>query len=396
MSGTFLPTATRASAKVAYFATENAITTSSITTSTITAASIVTDTLVVDGNGSNGVKVLNAVPIVFSDIGSVSTNAMSISNFGAPGTSTLSGYKFPLTVFNTASGANGYTKVGGLIVAGSAINAGDAAAVSAVIDGDINANMNFSSKVLDMKVSTITNTSANFIQFEKNVFIRPAIGSATSAGSLSLVNGAGASNFNQFSLEVNGDGANGGQLALTRFQGVSAFPVFNIDNDGNMLFKDAGATVFADNLSTIALQAGTVNGDSLFGSSRGLLGSFSGGTTGASQTGFLTTGGSSNIAVTQGAVMCLEGTVNVDTVVAGADFGWALTLNNGAQDVEIIGGITTPYKSGGALSGANLPFATTFVAQGANVQLFVTSGAGAGGADTVQANLNTPTLIRVR
>jgi hypothetical protein len=319
---------------------------------------------------------------------------MAIANFDG-NISTLAGVKTPLSIYDYGNGAYGTTQVGGLIVSGSATN-NTASGSFAIIDGNNTADLSINSRVLDFQVSSITNTLGNFIQFEENLIVRPPLGQTTAGGGVNIFNGASCSNFNQYQLAVNGDGALGGQLALTRFQGGSSFPVLNIDNDGNMLFKDPGAIVYADNLSTIALQAGTVNGGSLLGSAQGLLGAFSGGTTGASQTAFLTTGGSSNIAVTQGAVMCLEGTVNVDTVVAGADFGWSLTLNNGAQDIEIIGGITTPYKTGGALSGAKLPFATTFVAQGPTVQLFVTSGNGAGVADTVQANLNTPTIVRVR
>jgi hypothetical protein len=247
MSGTFVPTATRASVKVAYFATETGINVSSINANTLT----------IDGDGSGtGISMLNNSDIIFADGATVGANSMAIANFDG-NISTLAGVKTPLSIYDYGNGTYGTTQVGGLIVSGSATS-NTASGSFAIIDGNNTADLSINSRVLDLQVSSITNSAGNFVQFEENLFVRPPIGQTTAGGSVSIVNGAACSNFNQYSLAVNGDGALGGQLALTRFQGVSSFPVFNIDNDGNMLFKDPGARVYADNLSTIALQAGSV------------------------------------------------------------------------------------------------------------------------------------------
>jgi hypothetical protein len=292
--------------------------------------------------------------------------------------------------------------VGGLIVAGSAINAGDPVAVSAVIDGDINANMNFSSKVLDMKVSTITNTSANFIQFEENLFVRPPLGQTTAGGSVSIVNGAGCSNFNQYSLAVNGDGVLGGQLALTRFQGASSFPVFNVDNDGNMLFKDPGAIVYADNFSTIALQAGSVT---VAGTGRTLISTGSPTPTvtltSAGTIGNIDFGGAIGefIPVVVGGVYTLQGSIAV-TASAGLSkpFTVSVVCSDGVNPgtgYTVYGQINTgPYATGtGALATVYLPVSMTLKADFDKIAVSCSASTLAA-AETVTVDMGPVTLTR--
>ena len=195
MSGTFVPTATRASVKVAYFATETGINVSSINANTLT----------IDGDGSGtGISMLNNSDIIFADGATVGANSMAIANFDG-NISTLAGVKTPLSIYDYGNGTYGTTQVGGLIVSGSATS-NTASGSFAIIDGNNTADLSIASRVLDLQVSSITNTLGNFVQFEENLFVRPPLGQTTAGGSVSIVNGAGCSNFNQYSLTVNGDG----------------------------------------------------------------------------------------------------------------------------------------------------------------------------------------------
>lgn len=255
---------------------------------------------------------------------------------------------------------------------------------------------------LDLRVSTITNSASgnSIITVSETVVIGPQPSIPTGSGALSLTTGPTASQSNLWQFVAEGDlpvPANAGLFTFTRLSGGSSFPVYQVDSNGDMTMLDPGAKFTSPQLSTIDIQAGTVNGSPLNAPSRTLLGSYSGGTTGSNVQGFLTSGGSSNIAVTSNAVMCLEGTINVETAVAGGDFGFSVVLNNGAQDVTILNGNANAFKTGsGALAQVSLPFNTTFIAQGANVQVYVDTGSGAGAGDTVTGTLATPTLIRIR
>jgi hypothetical protein len=391
MSGTFVPTATRASVKVAYFATETGINVSSINANTLT----------IDGDGSGtGISMLNNADIIFADGATVGANAMAIANFDG-NISTLAGVKTPLSIYDYGNGTYGTTQVGGLIVSGSATS-NTASGSFAIIDGNNTADLSIASRVLDLQVSSITNTLGNFVQFEENLFVRPPIGQTTAGGSVSIVNGAGCSNFNQYSLTVNGDGALGGQLALTRFQGVSSYPVLNIDNDGNMLFKDPGAIVYADNLSTIALQAGSIvvpnQGRSLVSSGSPIpSASLNSGATVAN----IDFAGSVGefIAVTTGGVYSLQGTL---AVTGSAGLSRAFTVNVVSTD-GVTAGLSYPiynatntavYSGTGALAGVQIPICAVFKATDNKVSVSCACPT-ITGAETLDFAMSVTTISRL-
>jgi hypothetical protein len=255
-----------------------------------------------------------------------------------------------------------------------------------------------------MNVSTITNPSANFIQFQETVIVRPPIGSAVSVpGSLSLFNNTGASNFNQYTMAVNGDGANGGQFTMTRFQGGSSFPVFNIDNDGNMLFQDPGARVYADNLSTIALQAGSIV---VPGQGRTLISTGSPVPSASLNSGATVAnvdfGGSIGqfIPVTVGGVYCLQGSI---AVTASAGLTTPFTVNVVSTDgvspgtnYPVYSGISTaPYATGGGtMATVYVPITTTLKAGFDKISVSVAC-AGLTGGETLVVDMGAVTLVRI-
>lgn len=145
MSGTFVPTATRASQKVAYFATVGGINTSSITTNTVTANSILTSSInsqvmtIAGDSNATGISMINNANIIFADGATIGANSMAIANFDTS-ISTINGVKTPLSIYDYGSGLNGFTQVGGLIVSGSAVTSSSTGNFS-VIDGDASRNM---------------------------------------------------------------------------------------------------------------------------------------------------------------------------------------------------------------------------------------------------------------
>jgi hypothetical protein len=392
MSGTFLPTATRASVKVAYFATETGINVSSINTNTIT----------VDGDGAGtGISMLNNADIIFADGATVGANSMAIANFDG-GISTLAGVKTPLSIYDYGNGTYGTTQVGGLIIGGSA-STNDGSGSFAIIDGNNTADLSIASRVMDLQVSSITNTLGNFIQFEENLIVRPPLGQTTAGGSVNIFNGASCSNFNQYSLTVNGDGALGGQLALTRFQGGSSYPVLNVDNDGNMLFKDPGAIVYADNLSTIALQAGSIV---VPGQGRTLISTGSPvpsvTLTNTGTVGNVDFGGSIGqfIPVTVGSVVCLQGAI---AVTASAGVSTPFTVNVVSTDgvspgvnYPVYSGIgTAPYATGtGSMASIYVPITTTLKAGFDKISVSA-SCPGLTGGQTLTVDMGAVTLVRI-
>ena len=91
------------------------------------------------------------------------------------------------------------------------------------------------------------------------------------------------------------------------------------------------------------------------------------------------------------------GQVGIEAEVAGSDFGFDVFVDNGANDVKFITDNTARYKPGGSLRQQNIPLpGVTFVADGTSVVFAVANASGAGVADTVQASIFFPTLVRIR
>lgn len=360
MSGTFIPTATRASQKVPYFATTTG------SPQVITASTIA----VVGDSNDIGITMLNDSQIIFASgaVPGADSYGMSIYN----GVSTSSGVApvvNALGVYNFGNGTYGSLLAGDIVLAGKG-TVNTASGVFPVISGDSSQNISMRGNSLDLQFSTITNSLAgnSILTFADTVAIRPA--GASGAGALAITNGSASSNLNTYQLAVNGDGALGGNLALTRFQGGSSFPVYNIDNNGNMLFQDPGAIIYADNLSTIALQAGSVvvpsQGRSLVSSGSPIpQANLNSGATVAN----INFAGSIGefIPVTTGGIYSLQGTLAV-TGSAGLSRGF--TVNVVSTD-GVTAGLSYPiynatntavYSGTGALAGVQIPICAVFKA----------------------------------
>ena len=361
---------------------------------------VVASTITVSGGaGGLGITMLNDAGIVFASGAAPGADSYGM-NLNA-NISTSSGVVNAASIYNYGTGTMGTLQVGNIAVSGAG-TAAPASGTFAVIGGDSSQNMSMRGNTLDLQFSTITNSLAGngIITFADSVFVKPS--GSTGAGSVSILNGSASSNFNQYTLAVNGDGAGGGELALTRFQGASSYPVYNIDNDGNMLFKDPGAIVYADNLSTIALQAGSIvvpnQGRTLVSSGSPIPSAALNSGATIANIDFAGSVGQF-IAVTTGGIYSLQGTLSV---TGSAGLNRAFTVNVVSTD-GVTAGLsypiynatnTTVYSGTGALTGVQIPICAVFKATDNKVSVSCSCPT-ITGAETLDFAMSVTTISRL-